>query len=200
MAKSSIYILPSEGGGLIHFDVVSEIGLPRVKTITKNPISRGNYISDHISEREESITLECGVTDSPIQLYEGNLITSSSSETRSQAAYILVKSLYENEVKLTLVHKFDARPNMVLIEFTPIILPSNAIGFRLRFESVRYAHERRVLVTENMTPAKAALAASGSSEDGGTEETDPEVEGSLTRQFLIDYLPKGALSVLGLEE
>lgn len=182
--KSSVYIIPSSGGGTIHFDVVKEIGLSRTKTITKNKISDGSFITDHISETEDIITMECSVTDSPLVLYDGNIITAPDNDTRSQAAYLVMKDLFEKSTMCNIVHRFDTRNSFVLTSYEPIILPSKSIGFRLKFEAVKYASEQRIGVVShaNMSTAKASDSASPKNSKG--DKTDVTENKSLVNKFL----------------
>ncbi len=123
-------------------------------------------------------------------MYEDNVITSNSLETRTQAAYLVLKNLFENETVCNIVHKFDTRPSYVLAEYTPIILPSNAIGFKLRFEPIRYVYEKRVTLVQNMSKKKVLDASADKQKKGSKSELKAEeISPYILPNFLFNDLP-----------
>ena len=173
MSKSSISIIPQNAGGKsIHFDVVTSMGLRSSKKITKAPVTKGSPITDNIVNMGTPITLECQVTDTPLVSYEGNMISSDNAESRIHSAYSVIKALDENNTVCTIVNKFDTYYNMVLEEKEPIILPSNSVGFRLKFVPMRYVGEQRITLVTNLATKKAKDAEATKQGGGGKKEVD----------------------------
>ncbi len=122
--------------------------------MTKSKMSKGVNVTDHQSENNNVIVLECEVTTTPLVTYENNLITSDDRESRTHTAYSVIKNLWKRGELCTIVHKFDTHYNMVLLEPTPVIHPSNKIGFRLKFEEARFVGEKRITLVQNMDALK----------------------------------------------
>ncbi len=135
--------------------------------MTKEVMTKGVNLTDHITERNGVIVMECKVTNTPLVTYEGNLISSQNADTRIHSAYAVIKNLWKKSTACSIVHKFDTHYDMVLTEQKPIILPSNSVGFRLKFEEARFVDEKRISLVTNMSAKKAKDARAAKQKESG---------------------------------
>jgi len=172
MAKSSIFIIPDaqtvdEGTSpSISFDAVKSFSPSQSRSITNSPISTeeggrtGGFVSEILSEKGGRVSIEAYVANNPVIIDSNNIISTQDSETRSQAAYLALKNLYDSKDTVTLQYRFDKNLNSYLLtKFEPMLMPSDTIGFRLEFQEVRFADEKRVQLVQNMSPPLTKAAA-----------------------------------------
>jgi len=193
MAKSSIFIIPEASARddgtspSISFDAVTSFTPSKGRTLTKSPISTGSFVSEILSEKGGRVSLEAYVANNPVIIDQNNLIDTEDADTRSQAAYLALDNLYNSKDTVTIQYKFDKNLNSYLLSnFEPILLPSDTIGFRLDFEEVRFADEKRIQLILNMSDEKAKEA--GKKQDGGLagKQVATDNEGSLFLNTLSD--------------
>lgn len=172
MAKSSIFIIPDaqtvDEGSVpsISFDAVKSFSPSQSRSITNSPISTeeggrtGGFVSEILSEKGGRVSIEAYVANNPVIIDSNNIISTKDSETRSQAAYLALKNLYDSKDTVTLQYRFDKNLNSYLLtKFEPMLMPSDTIGFRLEFQEVRFADEKRVQLVQNMSPPLTKAAA-----------------------------------------
>lgn len=180
--SSSIFIIPDSSykddgtSPVVSFDAVKSFSSKKSKNISQSPISDGTFVSEVLTENPGNVTIEAYVATNPIVLNQYNLIDTSDSDVRTQAAYYALDTIYKANGTVQLVHKYDTLESYFLKSFEPIIMPMDVIGFKLEFEEVQYATEERVTLTINMSDslAKSAASTSTSGETGKTEATDEE--------------------------
>ena len=166
MAKSSIFIIPEASARddgtspSISFDAVTSFTPSKGRTLTKSPISTGSFVSEILSEKGGRVSLEAYVANNPVIIDQNNLIDTEDADTRSQAAYLALDNLYNAKDTVTIQYKFDKNLNSyILTKFEPMLMPSDIIGFRLEFQEVRFADEKRVQLVQNMSPTLTQAAA-----------------------------------------
>ena len=204
MAKSSIFIIPDASkvdtgkSQAISFDAVTSFTPSKSRTITKSPISTdnngiaGGFVSEILSEKGGRISIEAYVANNPIILDQDNLISTKDAETRSQAAYLALTKLYDSRDTVTIQYRFDKNLNSYLLtHFEPMLMPSDTIGFRLEFEEVRFADEKRVQLVLNMSPPLTE-AANGKTNAGGSKTPASPKESTLVEKWYDDT--KGAFA------
>ena len=191
MARSSIFIIPevtgvetTEDSPSVSFDAVTSFDPTKSRNISKSPITRGSFVSEILSDNGGVVTMEAYVSNSPIFINSNNLISSNTPEGRAQAAYLALDKIYKSKNTVTLVHRFDTLTSYMLTSFAPILMPSEAIGFRLQFEEVRFASEQRVKLVLNMSADKTKDSAKASNNGITSKTVASETEGSLFIKLL----------------
>lgn len=186
VSKSSILIIPdatkkesASGSPRVSFDAVSSFSPSRSRTISKSPISTGGFISEYQSDKGGKVSLEAYVSNNPIIVDQENLVDQmNNSDDRARGAYLALDKLYKSQDTVTIVHRFDSLNSYYLTSFEPILMPSDAIGFRLEFEEVRFATEKRVTLAIYMSDELAKGAGveqnRGLNSKEGANDTDEE--------------------------
>lgn len=173
----------------LSFDAVKRFVPKRSRIISSSPISTGSFVSEILSEKGGTISLEGYVSDNPVIIYEDNVIDSTSGDTRAHAAYTALKKLYESADTVTIQYKLDpSLDNYILTSYEPILMPSNSIGFRLEFQEVRFAEEQTVNLAINMSTEKQKEASTGETSSNVSKEqvTDADSRDVTMTERLIE--------------
>jgi hypothetical protein len=192
--NNTIYIIPDVTGKetyespSISFDVVTAFAPTRSRTVTELPISTGEFISEFLSNKSGKLSIEAYVSNNPIFINKNNLISSTNTEGRDTAAYIALDALYKSENTVTIRYKYDTLNSYFLTDFEPILMPSDAIGFRLEFSEVRFATEKRVQLSLNMSDTKTKEAAKKQNAGQSSPNEATEEVGSMSAEVFKDVL------------
>lgn len=192
--NNTIYIIPDVTGKetyespSISFDVVTAFAPTRSRTVTELPISTGEFISEFLSNKSGKLSIEAYVSNNPIFINKSNLISSTNTEGRDTAAYIALDALYKSENTVTIRYKYDTLNSYFLTDFEPILMPSDAIGFRLEFSEVRFATEKRVQLSLNMSDTKTKEAAKKQNAGQSSPNEATEEIGSMSAEVFKDVL------------
>ena len=197
MAKSSIFIIPEVTGvetlsdsPSVSFDAVTNFSPTKSRNISKSPITEGSFISEILSDNGGKVEMEAYVANNPIVINPNNLIATNNPEGRAQAAYLALDKIYNSKNTVTIVHRFDSLNSYMLKSFTPIIMPSDSIGFRLQFEEVRFASEQRVQLILNMSDDKTKEASKF--KNGGLQPKSEASSSEESKYKTINVLQEGA--------
>ncbi len=133
----------------IKLDVVPSETHGRADTITKHPVEEGSDISDHDRPEPDTLTLECLISNTPL---DGPV-----DMNRAQSAWDALNSLRGSPDLLTIVTTLGRYTSMKITTLTATRTSEtyNALSFTVAFEKIRIVKNRltsqRVAKQKNVT-------------------------------------------------
>lgn len=191
------------------FDAVTSIDATFTASVTSHPVDTKANISDHIIQENEKFSINCIVSDSPINqaAYEGNFIdygspppstlngvsNSDTSENqmrkRGVDALNKLKKIKDMGAFVTFATEFGIYPNCVITSISTTITPEsvNAYTFKIDLEKIKLVSAQTVSVI--VTPT----AGNGKSGDKAKETANKKSEGK-TEEEPNDFLADDVLA------
>jgi hypothetical protein len=136
---------------VVAFDSIGEISFDLDASVTKYPIETGAEISDHVTTHNQNFSLTGYVSNFPNEKYGtsnaiaytnlGTPYDTENLDTRTKAAYKLLKKIWEERQPIKLVSEFEVHENIILknISFSMEASTADNIAFKLSFEKVRFS-------------------------------------------------------------
>lgn len=131
------------------FDSVQSVETEWPLEVTAYPVETGDYVSDHVQEKNEQYTLTGWVTNSPFVKYGANMIGYDSLGSndvihfvaRTYQAVQILRDIKEAKQPVTFVNEFEVLTDVILknVSFSMTSVTADCLAFKLSLEKVRFA-------------------------------------------------------------
>ena len=174
MALQLLFRQPTRGKiGALELDAILTETHNRTNRVTSFPVEQGSDITDHISEEPVEFNLEGHITNTPVSFGPANtgiVLSVGEQQSRVEAAYELLKEIFQARALITVVSGLEVYTNMAFVNFN---IPrtgrtGEVLNFSGTFRQVRIVDSETVLL-----PNAAADAADKASTnvDTGSNST-----------------------------
>lgn len=160
---------------LISLDVTTSLRTSWNADVSKYPVSSGSEISDHLSIRNNTYTLEGIISDTPVQLYKNELFSQQGPDKyRIISSIDALKSLYEARRTFTFFSEYQKIDNVVITKVDFAQEGAMAVSFTIEFEQVRFAYAKSVSL--NVKKSTKKTVASNKNGGGASKQTAKSLE------------------------
>jgi hypothetical protein len=149
----------SETQILIALDVTTSLKSNWSADVSKYPITSGSEISDHLSVRNNTYTLEGIISDTPIEGHKNELFGSrGTGYERVMAAIDALETLYQAKKTFTFFSEHQKIENVVITKVSFSQEPQDAVAFSIDFEEIRFAYAKSVSLNVKKSAKKTVAA------------------------------------------
>lgn len=147
--------LPGEEAIGLEMDVVFREGISLSSVVTRNGVEDRGFVSDHVTDNPERVTLDGFITRTPIDPLR--ILTGATLGDPVADAYELLRKLHADKEPLAYVSGLDVHEDMVLVglDFPRDRQTGRALMFTATLEKVHIVGSEEAEVVRTAVPAKA---------------------------------------------
>lgn len=155
--------------GPIELDAVMSEEHELSNEVTKFPVEKGSPITDHSMPNQDGISLDCGVTNSPL----GDV---DNSVDRAVAAYEQLWEMHDKPVIIDIETSLRTFESMTFVRMTAPrdVKTANGLRFKVTFVQIKVVTNRSVKIVRAKDPRAHGKQNLGKQ---GTKETKQEASG-----------------------
>lgn len=144
---------------LIALDVTTSLRTSWNADVSKYPVSSGSEVSDHLSIRNNTYTLEGIISDTPVEAHNNELFGSQGTGFyRVMSSIDALKALYQAKRTFTFFSEYQKIENVVITKVDFEQAGQFAVMFTIEFEEVRFAYAKSVTLNVKKSTKKSVAA------------------------------------------
>jgi len=160
---------------LISLDVTTSLKTSWSGDVSKYPVSSGSEISDHVSIRNNTYTLEGIISDTPVEGHKNELFgQQGTNHYRIISSIDALKALYEAKKTFTFFSEYQKIDNVVITKVDFDQTGQMAVAFSIEFEQVRFAYAKSV--TLNVKKSTKKTVASNKNGGGAAKQSATSIQ------------------------
>lgn len=149
-------ITSSETQVLIALDVTTSLKTSWNADVSKYPVSSGSEVSDHLSVRNNTYTLEGIISDTPVEGHKNELFGQHGTGFyRVMSSIDALKALYQAKRTFTFFSEYQKIENVVITKVNFEQAGQFAVAFSIEFEEVRFAYAKSVTLNVKKSTKKS---------------------------------------------